>query len=234
MRVLGIETSGMAGGIALMDDDRIVHERFFERGMIHGRELAPALKELEEKHAVPLASVDLIAVDYGPGSYTGLRVGLQTAKAMAFALRKPIIGIASLDVLAQNIGADRKCATFCPMMDAKWDQVYSAVYRFENGRPTRITNHLAETPEHVLAWIPDGTLLYGTGATRFRSVFEQRKIAWGTEEDGIPKPHHVCRLGREAYTKGERHDIFKIVPMYLRSTEAEVKKTAVGKVISEQ
>src|SRR3990167_786448 len=108
MKVLSIETSSSVGGVALLDGDRLVDEVTFEKGMIHGRELTPSIQNICERNGVKLNEMSLIGVDIGPGSYTGLRVGLATAKGLVYALNKTgaqtvLVGVSSLEAMAENI-----------------------------------------------------------------------------------------------------------------------------------
>src|SRR5262245_48217371 len=112
MRTLGIETSGGRGGVALLNGPRILGARLFEKGMVHGREIAPATRELLEEAGLAPADLELLACDIGPGSYTGLRVGLAAAKGLALALGRPLVGVASLDALAE--AARGQARVLCP------------------------------------------------------------------------------------------------------------------------
>src|SRR5262247_3214637 len=140
MKTLGLETSGGRGGIALLDGPHVLGVRLFEKGMVHGREIAPATQSLLAETGLAPAAIELLACDVGPGSYTGLRVGLAAAKGLALALRRPLIGVPSLDAMAE--AARDRAPVLCPAIDAKWEQIYGAVY--ENGR--RTTDYLAEKP----------------------------------------------------------------------------------------
>ena len=215
MRVLGIETSGARGGIALLDDDAVLGTRLFEKGMVHGREIAPSIESLLRERAMPIAAIDLLACDIGPGSYTGLRVGLAAAKGLALALRKPLIGVASLDAMAD---AARDCArVLCPAIDAKWDQIYGAVY--EDGR--RATGYLAEKPAEFVARIPKDAFIFGDALEAYGELFRDRPC--GPRDLWDPKPEAIARLGKRLHDEGVRHDAASLVPLYLRPTEAELK-----------
>jgi len=215
VRVLGIETSGGRGGIALLDGGQVRGTRLFEKGMVHGREIAPSIESLLDEMRVQLATLDLIACDLGPGSYTGLRVGLAAAKGLAFALRKPLVGVASLDAMAdQARGLSR---VLCPAIDAKWDQIYGAVY--EDGR--RVTGYLAEKPAEFVARIPKDALVLGDALEAYGELFRDRPC--GPRELWDPKPESIARLGERLHDEGVRHDAATLVPLYLRPTEAELK-----------
>ena len=215
MRALGIESSGIRGGVALVEDDRTVQARLFDKGMVHGREIAPAIRALADAAGWTLESLDLLAVDLGPGSYTGLRVGLAAAKGLAFALGKPLVGVASLDALAH--GAAGRAKVLCPAMDAKWEQIYGAVY--VDG--LRTTDYLAEKPAAFAERVPKDAYVFGDALDAFGQLF--RDFQQGPRELWDPRPESVARLGLRLHAEGVRHDAAALVPLYLRPTEAELK-----------
>jgi tRNA threonylcarbamoyladenosine biosynthesis protein TsaB len=200
MRVLAVESSGTQGSVALVEDDRVIGETVFETGMVHGRDIAPSIQGL-----CPRMDVDLIAVDVGPGSYTGLRVGIAAAKGLCLALRKPAAGVVSLDVLA-----DGRPGIVAAVLDAKWDQVYGALY--ENG--TRTTEIFAEEPAVFARRVPRGAIVVGDGWRKHPAPFS----GFATEE-AWPRASVVARLA----LKAARVEGASLVPLYLRPTEAEVK-----------
>ncbi len=198
MRVLAIESSGPRGGVALVDDGRILGEVVFETGMVHGRDIAPSIQAI-----CPSLDIDLVAVDVGPGSYTGLRVGIAAAKGLCLGLRKPAAAVVSLDALA--FGHEGVVAA---VLDAKWDQVYGALYRDAR----RTSEIFAEAPAAFAARVPPGARVIGDALPKHAALF-----AGCTLEDASPKASVVARLGVTPI------DAAALVPLYLRPTEAEVK-----------
>ncbi len=221
MLVLGVESSGPRGGVALLEDGRTLGEALFEAGMVHGREIAPAADRLLRAAGKGPSDLGLVAVDIGPGSYTGLRVGLAAAKGLAYALGRPLIGVPSLDVLAE--AAAGLGATLAPALDAKWDQVYGALYDVRNGRPARISEMVAERPEAFAARVAAGTLVLGDALERHAALFTARGARLAARELWAPKPSLVASLGLARHREGLRHDAATLVPLYLRKTEAEEK-----------
>ncbi len=155
MKVLGIETSGNVGGIAICGDKHIIVTRGFGTGMHHGRELVPTVKTVLNEIGWKPGDIDLIAVDVGPGSYTGLRIGVTCAKTFAYALHRPVIDIPVFDIIAENYRAEnhdhitlppshtseignlfqgdiltREGYYLCPVLDAKRNHVYACIYKF--------------------------------------------------------------------------------------------------------
>ncbi|HZE98759.1 MAG TPA: tRNA (adenosine(37)-N6)-threonylcarbamoyltransferase complex dimerization subunit type 1 TsaB [Planctomycetota bacterium] len=215
MKVLGIETSGARGGVALLEAGQVRGTRLFEKGMVHGRDIAPSIRSLLDELRWPLEAIDLIACDIGPGSYTGLRVGLAAAKGLALALGRPLIGVASLDAMAE--AARDRAKILVPAMDAKWEQIYSAVYI--DG--LRTTDYLAEKPDAFAARVPKDAFVLGDALDQYGGLF--RDIVKAPRELWDPRPDLVALLGQRLHEQGTRHDAATLVPLYLRPTEAEIK-----------
>jgi tRNA threonylcarbamoyladenosine biosynthesis protein TsaB len=183
--------------------------------MVHGRELAPSIESLTGELGIRLESLDLIACDLGPGSYTGVRVGLAAAKGLALGLKKPLVGVASLDALAQ--AALGRGEVLCPAMDARCGLIYGALYR--EGR--RVTEYWAEKPADFAARVPPDAFVFGDALLTFGDLF--RNVVRGPRELWDPRPEAVALLGARAHQAGVRHEAATLVPLYLRSTDAEIK-----------
>lgn len=214
MKVLAIETSGPAGGIALLEGERLLAERSLGAGMTHGRELAPAIAALTGECSVALGDLDVVAIDIGPGSFTGLRVGLAAAKGLCLALAKPILGIVSLDAMAE--AARGLGAVLCPVIDAKWDQLYGAVYA-----PRRVSEILAERPEEFVKRVPADAVVFGDALKKYAALFGGRHTLG--PEFAHPAPSVVGRIAARDFAAGRRDDAASLVPLYVRPTEAELK-----------
>ena len=154
MKVLGIETSGNVGGVAICEDRHIIIAKDFRAGMQHGKELVPTIKSALNVIGWAPKDIDLVAVDVGPGSYTGLRVGVACAKTLAYALHKPVIDVPIFDVISENYnqsippipppskGRDAGSVQdilqnnnfpdeyyICPILDARRNHVYACIYK---------------------------------------------------------------------------------------------------------
>lgn len=226
-RVIGIETSGSVGSVAVCEDDTVVGERCFEKGMRHGKELITSIKAIfKELHWKP-NNIELIAVSVGPGSYTGLRVGITCAKTLAYALNKPIIAVPTLDVLAEN--APINSHFICPVLDAKRMRVYACIYKPSllsphsqgggRGGWERASDFLIIPPGELLALLPRPVTIFGDGTKPYLDTFNQKGILIGEEEMGIAKARVVAILGRKLYENGERCNLTTLIPLYLRKPE---------------
>ena len=133
MKILGIDTSGLVGAVAIADGDLLLSQFSIQYKTTHSEILMPMLDDICKKIHLDLKSIDVIAVAKGPGSFTGLRIGSATAKGLALALDKPIIPIPTVDGIAYNLYGVEKI--ICPMMDARRNQVYTGLYTFVAGTP---------------------------------------------------------------------------------------------------
>ncbi len=221
MKVVGIETSCLIGNIAVCDGDTIVCKKTFGKNMNHGKEIVSSLESIFNEINWEPRDIDLIAVSIGPGSYTGLRIGVTCAKTLAYGLDKPVIDVPTLDVLVENV-SDDDSKTICPVIDAKRKSVYACIY--DRNKNRRITDYLIISPGSLIDMLPDSTLIFGDGVEPYKDIFAQKKITISKDEKlGIADAVNVARLGLQRYEQGERCEINSLVPLYLRKSEAEEK-----------
>ena len=222
MKVVGIETSGSIGSVAVCDGNTVVGRQTFGKASNHGKEIVSSLETVFNEVKWKPEDIDLIAVSIGPGSYTGLRIGVTCAKTLAYGLGKPVIDVPTLDVLAGNIKDDVK--HICPVIDAKRKRVYACIYSRKNSKNKRTTDFLIITPGELKDILPESTLIFGDGVAPYKEIFAQMKVTIiEDEKPGIAEAVDVARLGLERYEQGERCEINALVPLYLRKSEAEEK-----------
>src|SRR5690554_6838918 len=130
MRVLAVESSSVVAGIAILDDSSLVYEGYNHHKKNHSQALMPMIENALITSELKLSDIDIIAVTKGPGSFTGLRIGISTVKGLAQATEKKVAAIPTLDSLAHNITGFS--GLVCPIMDARRDQVYICIYKREN------------------------------------------------------------------------------------------------------
>lgn len=167
MLTLGIDTTATAASAALVKDGDILSEFNIRIGLQHSRTLMPMIESLFSCCGIPFSDVERVAVTVGPGSFTGVRIGVSAVKGMAFGKDIPCVGLSTLEVLANNI-PETDCF-ICPVMDARCNQVYNALFRYENGKLTRLCEDraiaIADLQEELKAynqsviWLGDGSLL---------------------------------------------------------------------------
>lgn len=220
-RVLGIETSGTIGSVALWDD-ALVAEESFQRGLVHGKVLVPTIEALLARAQWERSTIGLIAVSQGPGSYTGVRVGVATAKALAWTLGCPIVGVPTLDAMARNPSC--RDVPLCPVVDARWEQVYTGLYAWRGDVLDCLSGPRAVRPEALARELPGRVHLFGDGLRRYGAAFERPGVTFGVEEEWVCRARLVAELGARAFAEGKRDEPISLVPLYLRPTEAELKQ----------
>ena len=223
MNVIAIETSGKIGSVAAARDAKVLIERSFEKGMRHGRDLVPELKNVTQAAGWKPSEIQLVAISIGPGSYTGLRIGVACAKTIAYATGAETVAVPTLDVLAQNAPAGFD--TLCPALDAKRKQVYAAIYRREGDAIVRKTDDLLIPPgelvQRLSAEFSKPVFLLGDGLATYRAEFTGEGLVHADEKLWMARASVVARLGFELYKTGRRDPWQQLTPRYLRRPEAE-------------
>ena len=221
MKVLGIETSGLVGNIAVCDGNKVVASKSYGKNFSHGKEIVSTIELLLNEIKWDPSNIDLIAVSTGPGSYTGLRVGVTCAKTLAYGLGKPVIDVPTLDVLVENV-KDNSAKTICPVLDAKRKSVYACIYERTGNKNRKCTDFLIISPDSLIDILPESTLIFGDGIAPYREIFTQKNLTIVEDEKlCIADAADVARLGLERYEQGIRCEINALAPLYLRKSEAE-------------
>lgn len=225
MMTLALDSSAKTVGIALLQDENVLVETFYNLGVNASILLIPAIEDALQKAEVSMEQVDLFACTLGPGSFTGLRIGLGTVKGMALATGKPVAGVSTLEALAFNgIHTD---SLICPLMDAQKNQIYTALYNSEPELSLRrIGDERLTDLDSFLASLEKTVLFLGDGAIKYRDRINEML----RDQSLFAAPHLHCvrasvvgLLGLKKYQRGELLDLLTFTPNYLRLSEAEVK-----------
>lgn len=226
MKILALDTSGKAASVALLEDASLIQEVTINREIHHSEVLLPAIDGLCRETGVPVESIDLFACTTGPGSFTGLRIGLSTIKGLALGEGKPVAGVSTLEALSLN--ADASSLPVCPMLDARKNQVYAALYcQEQNGRMASLRPDCLSDVEAFLKGLPADTIFLGDGAVRYRREIET--LCPKPRFFALPFMNHVRAaavgfLGFEHFRAGMALETpLALVPTYLRLSEAEEK-----------
>lgn len=220
MIILAIDTSSPVASAAIMSDGKLVGEYVISNGKTHSQIIIPLISDMLNKSGVAIEDIDVFATSLGPGSFTGLRIGVSTAKSFAQAMNKEIIGISALAGLSANITYPED-VLICPIMDARRGNVYNAVYR--NG--TTIKEDRLISLDDLLNEISEKkTLFLGDGIIKHR---EKIKSAMG--DNVIFPPEHIAmqRASSIAYlaniraTNGDFDNLHSMEPIYVRASQAE-------------
>jgi tRNA threonylcarbamoyladenosine biosynthesis protein TsaB len=220
MRVLALETSTLAGGVALVDGERLVAEYLLDVSITHSERLMGAVDRVLADARWTPRDLQGIAVSIGPGSFTGLRVGVSAAKGLALALGVPIAAVPTLDAMAAAV--PWAALPVCPILTARRDEVYAALYRHEGEGLRREWEYLALPPGEVAARLTEPTLVIGDGAHAVDSPYARRL----PPPHRVPSPACVATLGRERLRLGEGVGPVELTPLYLRPSQAELRRRA--------
>jgi tRNA threonylcarbamoyladenosine biosynthesis protein TsaB len=229
VQLLAIDTATMQVGVAIGDRGELRGEVRLAGGRRHAEELAPAIRQLVAWTGVGLDQLAAIAVGIGPGLFTGLRVGVTTAKVMAQALRVPVIPVVSLDLVAYPVRHTHRAIVAA--LDARRREVFHAAYRPVPGGVQRVTDYQVGRPADLVAEIEAGgdeVLLVGDGVTAYTDVFaglDRAELA-GPEFEA-PSTAALVALATARYEREEFSTPWEVEPLYLRESDAELGWEAV-------
>lgn len=234
--ILSIETSTGCGSVALtlgnIEEGRLVTEFTHRPDVTHSRRLLGSIKHIMTTADVTWEQLDAVAVSYGPGSFTGLRIGMAAAKGIAMAAAIPVLGVASLDGLAmQCIETTRQV---CCVLDARKGQVYGAFYRYDSTARNMQRQGAIEalTPEELMQQIHEPTVLAGPGIKPYQDFFLSMPMLKVLPETCIqPRASSIGFLGAEQLQKSDIPPPGTLTPFYARASEAEIntQKKKIGK-----
>lgn len=222
MRILAIESSAGPASVALVEDGRVTAQYFQNTGFTHSKTLLPMTDAVLTNAGIKAKDIDLFAVANGPGSFTGIRIGVSTVKGMAFAVDKPCVGVSTLEAMAWNLCfTDR---TICALMDARVHQVYNALFRVgENKKIERLCPDRAvsvQTLSQALSQAGGNYILVGDGAKLCYNELLEKEI------DVILPPENLVfqnafGVALAAGQGKEFLDASALMPVYLRAPQAE-------------
>ena len=236
MKLLAIETTGAKASVALVDEQGKVTVQGSDETMNHLQHLIPMIQQLMTNCALSINDITGILVSEGPGSFTGIRIGMATAKGLAQALNVPIVGVPTLRSFTYHF--QREDVVVCPVFDARREQVYSGAYTWNGTEAVSLVadgaydlkEHLAQLQAAITA--PAKVLFFGDGLDRYEALIRQ----WGdgVKEQGIEvefspverryqEAASIALLGRQMMDQGKAKQFGEMEPVYLRQAEAQRK-----------
>ena len=224
MIILGVESATTQVGCAIGGVEGVLACFCSNRGRRHAETLTPAIQFVCQQARVEMREISAVAVDIGPGLFTGLRVGIATAKAVAQALRVPMLGISSLDLLAFPVRWSNR--VIVPVIDARRGEVFTAFYRQVPGGVQRLSPPALMTPNDLASELlarPEDHLLVGDGALRHASTFSVLgDVEIGTPGDAYPSAASLVELAHPRAIREEFVQPWELEPLYLRRSDAEI------------
>ena len=231
MLILAFETSAKAASVALLENGKLLGEAYQNTGLTHSQTLMVMAEDTLNQCGKTAAEVEAVAVAAGPGSFTGVRIGVAAAKGFAWGKELPCYGVSTLEAMAESLGVYE--GLVCPCMDARRSQVYNALFRMEQGKCIRLTEDRAIALEDLgkeLLELDQPVYLVGDGSTLCYSRLspENDKLVAPAEHRMHQRAVGVGLAALEAIARGEDGKADTLVPNYLRLSQAERERLERG------
>jgi tRNA threonylcarbamoyladenosine biosynthesis protein TsaB len=229
MKILAIETSTLLGGIAILDGESgLIAEMRLNVKSAYSERLMTETDHILKQAGVGISDIDAFAISIGPGSFTGLRIGLGTVKGFSYATGKPIVTVPTLEALAWHFTYSRY--PVCTMLDARKKEVYASLFRWEgegftalmDSAAMRVTGLLGNgrfSSGEKIIFTGEGSLLYKKDII---SMIGERAL-FASPEKTVPSPAIIASIGMQKALMGDFSDPVSLVPLYIRRSEAERK-----------
>lgn len=217
MKILGVDTSTPIGSVGLIDGENFVGEHSLNIVQTHSSRLIPAIDQILKWANLTVHELDACAVGVGPGSFTGVRIGVGAVKALCYAIRKPIVGVSTLAAVADNLRFTN--ALICPILDARRNEIYGAVFHGGEGLE-RKSDDLCVPIESFLDRVNDPAVFVGDGLKRYTDAILKRfgkNAIFASAAFNVPRGSNIAQLGYERILKGGTDDYFSLTPNYVRN-----------------
>ncbi len=225
MIILSVDTSSDVASAAITDDEKVIGEININTKKTHSQTIMPMIDSLLKQSELDISDIDLIAAANGPGSFTGLRIGVSAVKGLAHAAKIPVVGVSILEAMAYNL-------PFCeyyisPIMDARRQQVYNAVYKWKNGKlcehkPPRAL--AVEELSEELAALDEKTVFVGDGVRVHRDILTEKlgdKAIFAPVGAVGQRASGLCEPAKKLYEENKALSSYELKPFYLRKPQAE-------------
>ena len=226
MKILAIDTSTPVGSIAIVEDALLKAQHILNINATHNQRLLPGIDRILKEAECSLNDLDAFAVSLGPGSFTGLRIGISIVKGLAWATGKPLAGVPTLDALAANIPFVPYL--ICPVLDARKGEIYTAVFRWGNEQiPERLTEYMAIKPEELGDLISEKTVLVGDALLTYGDYLAGKlgdRLIQAAPHLSVIYASSVAWLAWQKLRSEIYEDISSCTPLYVRPSEAELNR----------
>ena len=224
MKILAIDTSTNVASCAIMDDEKLLGEFTVNDNITHSQKILPLISNTLSRCKIDISEIDVFAVADGPGSYTGLRIGVATINGLAQATHKQVVGVSSLQALAQSIVTSEKLIV--PLINARRDRAFTAIYSSKHSFKTILEPQLLEMVEllEILDKKNQDIIFIGEGTTIYKDMIIEKlgERAYFTPKNlNVAKASSVAEISLEKVKLGETKTYFDLTPNYLRETQAQ-------------
>jgi tRNA threonylcarbamoyladenosine biosynthesis protein TsaB len=223
MFILGIETSTKTGSVAVISGDAVIAQYSLNIEVTHSERLMSTVDRVLKDIGIAIADMDGFAVAIGPGSFTGLRIGLAAIKGLAFATGKPVAAVPTLKALAWNL--PHASHPVCPLLDARKNEVYAALYQYEGLRLVQLMPEATIPLAEIADRVPGTVLFTGEASRLYQQAIEKAfgdRAFFAPRTACLPSAAAVAEIGLGIIQNGEHIDPDSLTPLYIRRPEAEV------------
>ncbi|WP_316637303.1 tRNA (adenosine(37)-N6)-threonylcarbamoyltransferase complex dimerization subunit type 1 TsaB [uncultured Ruminococcus sp.] len=226
MLICSVDSSATPASVCLFEDDKIIAEYYLNTGFTHSQTLMAMLESVLKISGKRADDIDLYAVNSGPGSFTGVRIGVSAVKGMAYAQDKPCVEVSTLESMAYNFLDSHTIV--CACMDARRKQVYHGLFRVDGDRIERLCEDKAIAIEELLSGLPNGEeiILVGDGAELVYQSAEEPAVKLAPPNLRYQRASSVALAAVETYNRGEAVSPAALMPRYLRLSQAERERNA--------
>jgi tRNA threonylcarbamoyladenosine biosynthesis protein TsaB len=224
MRILSLDSATESATCAILDDSTVLSEITFNCKKQHAELLLPIIDELLKNTGMSISDIDGFVASKGPGSFTGLRIGLATIKGLCQGSNKPFVTVSTLDSLAYNLAYTD--GIICPILDALRDNVYTALYTFDGNKLNRISDYINVSLDELITILKKkncSVSFVGAGTLKFkeRLISQLTNVTFAPTHLNLAKASSLGELGLNLLLSGIEDDIYASVPIYLRKPQAE-------------
>lgn len=224
MKVLAVDTSSVVATCAVLDEEKVLGEYSLNQEMTHSEKIIPMIKELMDSINLKPKDIDVFAGAVGPGSFTGLRIGIATIKGLAHVFDKPVVGVSTLEALAYNIPFD---GIVVPLIDARRERVFTGIYKWKDGKLVNLSEPTIIELDELLSNIRDNyekVLFNGDGTLVYKERIVEKlkdKAQFAPISLNMARASSVGELGLLKWKEGKVENYFQLVPEYLRESQAQ-------------
>lgn len=220
--ILGIETATKICSVAITDGEKLLALKEEGGEYSHAEKLNGFIDECLKQANVTLQQIDAVAVSKGPGSYTGLRIGVSTAKGLCYALKKPLISVDTLQAMALSMSLDNDFDLYVPMIDARRMEVYTAVFNVDNNKEEDISAKIIDENSFAALKENNRLVLFGDGAEKCKETLIHSNIFYSTK--GLPSAAYINKIAQQKLVQNEIEDVAYFEPYYLKDFVATTAK----------
>jgi len=223
MRILAVDTATRSCSVAVTENSTVLGEITNISDQTHSIHLLDLVHTVIQDAGLTLSALDGFAVTRGPGSFTGLRIGISSVKGLALGANKPVVGISSLETLAQQMTPTSNL--ICPLIDARKGEIYSAAFRFDTEGLTLALEESVSAPDEMLQNIHGPCIFVGSGAVLYRDFIIDRLgdlACIAPQERHIIQASTVAYLALKRFESGDAGEVADLVPRYIRESDAQL------------